>query len=181
VLWFDAHGDFNTPESTIGGFLDGMAMATVVGRCWTSLAATVPGFVPVAERNVVLVGGRDLDPAEAKLLAASAVTHIRAREVSARLDSALDALAGRVGQLYVHVDLDVLDESEGQANAYAGGPGLSARELLDAIATAGRRCRIGAGAITAYDPRYDGDGRICATAIEVALALAGPVDQPVPA
>src|SRR5687767_1880913 len=65
VLWFDAHGDFNTPETTIGGFLDGMALATVVGRCWRSLAAGVPGFTPVAEENVVLVGARDLDPAEA--------------------------------------------------------------------------------------------------------------------
>src|SRR5215217_3258315 len=77
VLWFDAHGDFNTPETTIGGFLDGMALATVVGRCWTSLAAGVPGFVPVAEENVVLVGARDLDPAEAALLAASGVVHLR--------------------------------------------------------------------------------------------------------
>ena len=177
VLWFDAHGDFNTPESTVGGFLDGMALATAVGRCWTTLAATVPGFSPVAERNVVLVGGRDLDPAEAELLAASDVTHIVAPDVSTRLDDALDELAGQVDELYVHVDLDVLDASEGRANAYAGGPGLSRGELLDAIASAARRCRIGAGAITAYDPGYDADGRICATATAVALALVG---QPVP-
>ena len=44
VVWLDAHGDFNTPETTLGGFLDGMALATLTGRCWTSLAATVPGF-----------------------------------------------------------------------------------------------------------------------------------------
>jgi arginase len=181
MLWFDAHADFNTPESTLGGFLDGMAMATAVGRCWTALAATVPGFVPVAEQNVVLVGGRDLDPAESELLASSAVTHIGAPDAPARLDEALEALADRVDQLYVHVDLDVLDASEGQANAYAGGPGLSRRELLEAIATAVRRCRIGAGAITAYDPRYDTDGRICATAIEVAVALVGSAGSTVPA
>jgi len=181
VLWFDAHGDFNTPETTIGGFLDGMALATTVGRCWRSLAATVPGFVPVAEQNVVLVGGRDLDPAEAELLAASNVTHLRALEAPARLDAALDALGRRVDQLYVHIDLDVLDASEGQANAYACGPGLSRRELLDAIATAAHHCPIGAGAITAYDPAYDSDGRICATAIAAALALAGSVGSMVPA
>ena len=173
VLWFDAHGDFNTPESTIGGFLDGMALATAVGRCWTNLAASVPGFAPVLEANVVLVGARDLDPTEAELIAASAVIHIPAPEVAARLDAALDTLASRVDQLYVHVDLDVLDASEGQANAYTGGPGLSRRELLDAIAMAASRCRIGAGAITAYDPGYDADGRICATATAVALALIG--------
>lgn len=173
VLWFDAHGDFNTPESTVGGFLDGMALATAVGRCWTTLAATVPGFAPVAEENVVLVGARDLDPAEVDLIASSGLTHIPAPDVGARLDAALDALASRVSQLYVHVDLDVLDASEGQANAYAGGPGLSRRELLGAIAGASARCRIGAGAITAYDPGYDADGRICAAATAVALALVG--------
>ena len=49
VLWCDAHADFNTPETTTGGFLDGMGLATVTGRCWTSMAARVPGFVPVAK------------------------------------------------------------------------------------------------------------------------------------
>ena len=172
VLWFDAHGDFNTPETTTGGFLDGMALATVVGRCWTALSAGVPGFVPVAEENVVLVGARDLDPVEAERLAASAVTHLRAHEAPARLDGALAALAGRVDRLYVHVDLDVLDGGEGVVNAYSGGPGLARAELLDAIAVAGRLCPVAGGAITAYDPGYDADGRVCATAIDVALALA---------
>ena len=171
VLWFDAHGDLNTPETTVGGFLDGMALATVVGRCWRSLTAGVPGFTPVAEENVVLVGERDLDPAEADLLAASGVVHLRAEDVATRLDSALEALGRRVDQLYVHVDLDVLDESEGRVNAYSGGPGLSRAELLAAIATAGRRCRVAGGAITAYDPGHDLDGRVGRTAIDVALAL----------
>jgi arginase len=171
VLWLDAHGDFNTPETTAGGFLDGMALATVVGRCWTSLAAGVPGFAPVAEENVVLVGARDLDPAEAELLAASGVVHLRSEDAPARLGTELERLGRRVDRLYVHVDLDVLDESEGRVNGYSGGPGLSCAGLLDAIGTAARRCHVAAGAITAYDPGYDGDGRIARTAIEVALAL----------
>lgn len=171
VLWFDAHGDFNTPESTVGGFLDGMALATVVGRCWRSLTAGVPGFRPVAEQNVVLVGARDLDPVERDLLAASGITHLRAEDAAENLDGALDALGQRIDQLYVHVDLDVLDESEGQANAYAGGQGLTRTDLLAALESAGRRCRLAAGAISAYDPQYDAEGRIARTAIDVALAL----------
>ena len=171
VLWFDAHGDFNTPETTAGGFLDGMALATVVGRCWTSLASRVPGFAPVAEENVVLVGARDLDPTEAELLAASGVVHLRSEEAGERLDAELERLGHRVDRLYVHVDLDVLDESEGRANGYAGGLGLSRASLLDAIGMAARRCHVAAGAITAYDPGYDTDGRVARTAIEVALAL----------
>ena len=171
VLWFDAHGDFNTPETTVGGFLDGMALATVVGRCWTSLAARVPGFAPVAEENVVLVGARDLDPAEADLLAASGVVRLRPDEAAERLDTELERLGQRVDQLYVHVDLDVLDQSEGRPNGFAGGAGLSRARLLDAIGMAGRHCQVAAGAITAYDPGYDGDGRVAHLAIEVALAL----------
>jgi arginase len=173
VLWFDAHGDFNTPETTLGGFLDGMALATVVGRCWTALASGVPGFAPVAEENVVLVGAGDLDPVESALLAGSAVTHLRADEAPVRLNAELEALARRVDRLYVHVDLDVLDGSEGRANAFAGGSGISRTDLLAAIAAAGRCCPIAAGAITAYDPGYDADGRIRATGIDVALALFG--------
>ena len=178
VLWFDAHGDFNTPETTVGGFLDGMALATVVGRCWTSLSAGVPGFTPVAEQNVVLVGARDLDPAEAELLAASGVTHLRVEDVATRLDTELDALSTRVDRLYIHVDLDVLDESEGRVNGYSGGPGLTAPELLTAIQTAGRHCRAAAGAITAFDPEYDIDGRVGRTAIDVALALSAAAIAP---
>jgi len=171
VLWFDAHGDFNTPETTVGGFLDGMALATLVGRCWTSLAAGVPGFAPVAEENVVLVGARDLDPAEAALLTASGVVHLHPEEAEGRLDAELERLGRRVGRLYVHVDLDVLDGSEGRANGYSGGRGLSRAALLDAIGMAGRHCRVAAGAITAYDPGYELDGAVAQTAIEAAIAL----------
>jgi arginase len=181
VLWFDAHGDFNTPETTIGGFLDGMALATVVGRCWRSLADGVPGFRPVSEENVLLVGARDLDPAEAELLSASGVVHLRAGDVATRLDAQLEALGRRVDQLYVHVDLDVLGESEGRVNAYSGGPGFSSAELLAAIAAAGRRCRVAGGAITAYDPGHDPDGRVCRTAIDVALGLANAAGSAIPA
>jgi arginase len=172
VLWFDAHGDFNTPETTIGGFLDGMALAVATGRCWTTLSATVPGFTPIAEENVVLVGARDLDPAEAELLRASRVQHLPPDAPVARIAAAIEAIASRVRQLYVHVDLDVLDAAEGRANGYVGGPGITLAGLLAAIDAAGARCRIAAGAITAYDPAYDGDGRVCAAAIEIALALA---------
>ncbi|MBT1698787.1 arginase family protein, partial [Fulvivirgaceae bacterium PWU4] len=60
VIWFDCHGDFNTPETTTGGFLDGMAISIVTGDCWGALAASVPGFVPTAENCVVQVGSRDI-------------------------------------------------------------------------------------------------------------------------
>jgi len=64
VFWFDSHGDCNTPETTGSGFLDGMAVATLTGRCWNRLLEDLEGFRPTADHQVCLVGVRDLDEAE---------------------------------------------------------------------------------------------------------------------
>ena len=49
VLWFDAHGDFNTPDTTITGKIDGMALAMAAGKAYGELTVDVPGFIPVDE------------------------------------------------------------------------------------------------------------------------------------
>jgi arginase len=172
ILWFDAHGDLNTPETTIGGFLDGMGLAIATGRCFTQLSARVPGFVPAREENVILVGARDLDPLEAELLSASAITHLSDEQAATRLGESVAALARRVDRLYVHVDLDVLDPSEGIANSFAVGPGLTLAALTRAIEIAGAHVPIAAAAITSYDPSYDRTGSVCRAGIIVVETLA---------
>ena len=174
VAWFDAHGDFNTPETTTGGFLDGMALATLVGRCWTVIARTVPGFVPVAERDVRLLGARDLDPLEEEALRDSGVRMVPAAEVGERAAAALAERAAREGvrQLHVHLDLDVLDPAEGRANALAvpGGGSLDALgALLGALAA---RAPVAALTLSAYDPACDADGRVARAATTAAATLA---------
>jgi arginase len=72
VLWFDAHGEFNTPETTRSGFLDGMPLSIATGRSWRTLAASVPYFEPVPDQNILLMGVRDTDPEEQAALDASA-------------------------------------------------------------------------------------------------------------
>jgi Arginase family len=70
VVWFDAHPDFDTPDRSLG-FFDGMGLAILTGNGWDLLRATIPGFVPVAERDVVLVGVRDFEPHQRASLEAS--------------------------------------------------------------------------------------------------------------
>jgi len=161
VVWLDAHGDFNTPETTLSGFLDGMALATATGRCWKNLANNIPGFQPVPEKNVVLLGARDLDPAERRLLDNSAVTlitpqDVRKHGVSSVLGRVLTALQAK--RVYLHIDLDVLDPNEARANHFIVPAGLSLEEVQEVVSFISERLKIVAAALTAYDPAYDQDG-----------------------
>jgi arginase len=160
VIWLDAHADFNTPDTTASGFLDGMGLAALTGRCWRTLTATIPGFRPASDTNVVLVGARDIDAGEEQLLASSRVTRVEAARLRAdgaqvALDAALTALGRRVSRVYLHIDLDVHDPAEAQANPYAVPGGLSASTVRDLVRVVGERFSIVAAALTSYDPTCD--------------------------
>jgi len=172
VIWFDAHADFNTPETSASGFLDGMALATLTGRCWPALAARFASFAPVPETNVILVGTRDLDPLEATALGRSAITTVAPANMDA-LERAVEALSARVENFYVHLDVDVLDKSEGCANSYASSGGLSAEELYAALKLLEQSGRIRVASITAYDPASDRDGSIRAIIDNAVTILTG--------
>jgi arginase len=160
VIWFDAHADFNTPDTTPTGFFDGFGLAMLTGSGWAVLRETVDGLSPIPEEHVVLGGARDIDPGERERLEAS---RIRAVDVS-DLRPALDDLHGRVDSVYVHVDLDVLNPSVGRANALAveGGPNVD--ELAEAIDLITDRFAVRAAALTAYEPEYDPERAIPAVA-----------------
>jgi arginase len=182
VTWFDAHGDFNTPETTASGFLDGMALAIVAGRCWSQLAAGVVGLVPVPADAICLVGARDLDALERRALDASGVAVLDPAAARARLPAALAALRRRAARAYLHLDLDVLDPAIGAVNEFAAPGGLGLDEVRAMIAAVGRALPIAGATVSAYDPAFDGDGRVATAAVAlardaVAAAGAGPLSS----
>jgi arginase len=178
AVWFDAHGDFNTPETSTSGFLDGMALAALAGRCWREETDALPGFRPLPEGRLALAGARDLDPAEAELLGGSGVTRVAAGEIRARgagaaLGPALDALAAAgAARLYLHLDLDVLDPAAARVNQFAAPGGLALADLTAAVGAIGARLPIAAAALTAYDPDADRDGAALAAALATLAAVA---------
>jgi arginase len=175
AIWFDAHGDFNTPETTTSGFLDGMSVGILTGRCWHSLAGTVPGFAPLADDRVMLVGARDLDPAEETSLSGSRVARVTAERARDGLRNDLEELRKRARDIYLHIDLDVLDPSEGNANSYATANGLTVAELQGVIQSIAGIFRVRAAALTAYDPAHDEDGRAGEAAMSVLVTVADAV------
>jgi arginase len=124
ILWLDAHGDFNTPDTTESGYLGGMGLAGAAGR-WDA------GLVPdqADPRRIVLAGVRDLDGAERQALEKSSVTVIGASPVET-LVAVNNALDG--APVYVHLDLDVIDPEQMPAQFPAPG-GLTAEKLFDVL------------------------------------------------
>jgi arginase len=120
VVWLDAHGDFNTPATTITGYLGGMPLAMLTGR-GSELIAGPLGLRPIADKNILLVDARNLDPAERDLLSASQVHHLPATPGGIR-----DALARlRHLPVYLHVDADIIDSTQLPGLRVPAGPGPS--------------------------------------------------------
>jgi arginase len=167
VCWFDAHADFNTPETTESGFFDGMALPALTGRCWSRLTPRVTGFHAVPESHVVLLGARDLDDAEERALAGSAVLRVGADEAPRVATERLEALRARGKELYLHVDLDCLYPSEGTVNVYSCPGGFTRKRLAELVGEIAKTFNVAALALTAYDPAFDSDGRIPPIAREI--------------
>jgi arginase len=173
VVWFDAHGDFNTPETTIDGYFDGMPLAILTGGAWRTIVSgrelrTVP------ESAVVLAGARDFDPLEEMRLESSDVRYLPPDKIDAD-----DAVARAVGQmdpaptgLYMHVDLDVLDSDEARVNIYSAPDGLSAIQLGSQIGSLLDTCPVRGISLTAYDPEVDAQGRVPPIALRLLEVVA---------
>jgi arginase len=170
VVWFDAHGEFNTPETTRSGFLDGMPLAMATGRCWKAILETIPGFVPVKESNVILIGARDLDREEEKQLQQSGVNVIGSEGVTRdnllkQIEAALKMLQDRVTGIYLHIDMDALAIEEGAANHFGVSGGLKPELIETAITMVKRYFKIQAGTVASFDPTFDSNGKFLAAGI----------------
>ncbi len=159
MVFFDAHGDFNTRDTTPSGFLGGMPVAMATGRGEQTIVEGA-GMQTIPDERVLHVGARDLDPGEAEALASSAITVI-----------AVDELADRelpAGPLYVHVDVDVVDPGDLPAVNYPApnGPSLQAtREALIHLAATGR---VAAFSVSGWNPSLPGADRAEAATLRLA-------------
>jgi arginase family enzyme len=164
VLWLDAHGDFNTPETSPSGYLGGMGLAGACGRWDAGL-----GQKPVAPGRVVLAGVRDLDAAERLALAETDVTVIGASPVET-LVAVKNALDG--APVYIHLDLDVLDPAVFPAQ-FPAPDGLAPAKLYDVLEAVATDCEIVGIEVTAFAAPEDDEERQAAA--EVAIGVLEPL------
>jgi arginase len=154
ICWFDAHGDFNTPETTPSGNVWGMPFAMLLGHGDEDLVAACDG--PTADAgDAALLGAQVLDEGESRMRAASRVAHFGAGMLGtdaglAALDAWARTVAARVDAFYVAFDLDALDAAGDWAVAMPEPNGISLETALTAvrtIAAAGPVIGFGATAI----------------------------------
>jgi arginase len=181
LVFIDAHGDFNTPETTLSGMLGGMPVAVSAGLCLTRLRLKSGLDPALPERHIVLAAARDLDPLEQDLLDRSAVERLSVADIKTRsptIAAQMKRLEGLTDVIYVHVDMDVLDPPEvmGHPLTVPGGP--TSVELAAALTEMFRSPKAAAfGVASTPSGDQDRDGRSRQAAYNLILGALKGVQQ----
>ena len=145
LIWFDAHADMNTPESTPSGNIHGMPLATLLGYGTPELT-NVAGFAPKLDpRLCAHVGARDIDPGERELIKKLGMRFFTMREIDERgmkdvMDEAIKIASRGTAGYAVTFDVDVLDPGDAPGSGTLVRGGLTYREAhlaMEKIAEAG--------------------------------------------
>jgi arginase len=147
VVWFDAHPDLNTPESSPSGAFTGMVLRTLLGD---GVEQLVPA-VALSPDRMILAGARSFDPDEDAYIAAHDVRCIEAGDVTAAtLIAAVEATGAT--SVYVHIDLDVIDTADFTGLGYPEPFGVTSAALVDSLkGLLARFTLVGAG-VTEFAP-----------------------------
>ena len=147
IVWFDAHPDLNTPDSSPSHAFGGMILRTLLGE---GPAALVPAD-PLASERVVVAGARSFDPAEDAFIAERGIRMIAADEVGPEsLIAAVEATGATT--VYIHIDLDVLDPADLSGLAAPQPFGVRATVLIDTIRALLARFPLAGAGISAFAP-----------------------------
>jgi arginase len=127
MVFIDAHGDFNTPETTLSGMLGGMPVAIAAGQCLTRMRLKAGLEPALPTRHIVEMCVRDTDPLEQELLDRSDIQQLALEDVRTRstnLHREMKRLSEATDVIYIHVDMDALDPREvpGHPLTVPGGP-----------------------------------------------------------
>ncbi len=177
LIWVDAHGDFNTPHTTLTGNIHGMTLALLLGDGYPGLVDVGRPGPKLQPEDVVMLGIRDLDPEERIRLRKSGITVYTMRDIDERgigavTREALERLE-HCDRLHVSLDMDALDPLVGPGVGTTAPGGLTCREaqlLMEIVADSGRCCALD---IVEINPILDRHNRTARLAVDLAASLFG--------
>ncbi|MFZ4984254.1 MAG: arginase, partial [Blastocatellia bacterium] len=178
VIWFDAHGDMNTAETSPSGNIHGMPFAVILGNGAPELTG-IGGFAPkVQPEDCVLIGARSVDTEEARLMRASGVRIVTMREIDERgmgavMDEAVILASRNTAGFHVTMDMDFVDPAHapGVGTPVPGGPTYRESHLaMEKIADSGRMLSF---ELTEVNPVLDISNRTAELGVELILSAFG--------
>lgn len=133
ILWVDAHGDFNTPETTPSGYWDGMSLAAVCGRSLDEVYKRAE-LRAVQNSHIAHLGARALDPPEREDFERLKIMQVPPSEVASdEVTAQLRRRIGRSPELYLHVDMDGIDPRDAPAVTLPEPHGIPLADLVDCL------------------------------------------------
>ena len=160
VVWIDAHGDFNTPETSPSGFIGGMGLAMACGR-GPRLSPTIERARPLLdEENVVHVASRALDEAEYAAMSSSRMklypsTTVHTQGIVKVAGETAAYLAARCDWIICHLDVDAIDPEIIPAVNFPAPGGLSINEVTTIVENLKKTGKLRIFNLTAYNPTSD--------------------------
>jgi arginase len=177
-LWIDAHGDFNTPETSPSGNIHGMILAAACGYGHRALTGLHGNFTKLDPANVALIGVRDLDSQERDLMKEAGVRVFTMTDVDriGMAESAKQVISffkGRVDRVHVSLDMDAMDPMYAPGVGIPLNGGFSYREMLLLAEELGSSLMMGSAEIVEVNPALDIRNQTARIAVEIAGRLLG--------
>ena len=178
VIWFDAHGDANTPDTTPSGNIHGMSLAVSLGLGDSDLVNLGGRSPKVQARNTVLIGIRDLDPGERETLKKCGVVCYTMRDVDERgmrdvLDEAIRLASDGTAGVHLSFDMDVVDPEDAPGTGTPVWGGITYREAHLAMEMLADRAQIVAIDLVEVNPVLDTQNMTGILAAELAQSVLG--------
>lgn len=177
LIYFDAHGDMNTDKTTLTGNIHGMHLASLMGFGAPELAQVYSKSVKIAKENLLHIGGSDFDQAELELIAREKLQTFTLLDLLshnlAPLFPMIDALAQKVDNIWVSLDLDSIDCVYAPGAGMPNKKGLTYREIATIAEYIGRHCNVVGVDVVEYNPLQDEQNKTAELAIELIATFFG--------
>lgn len=178
VIWVDAHGDFNTPDTSPSGNIHGMVLAALAGRGVPELINVGRAGIKVEPRNIALVGIRELDGGERDLLVQCGVHVFTMHDIDRMglptvIDLAIERVTPGVHGIHLSLDLDVVDPLQAPGVGTPVPGGLSFRETHLAMEMLSSSDRLVSMDVVEVNPVLDTRNETAQLAVQFALSALG--------
>jgi arginase len=177
LIYLDAHGDMNTEETTLSGNIHGMHLASLMGFGGEALTKVYGDGVKIAKENLLHIGGSDFDQAEVDLIIREQLEAFSLRDLlthnMAPLFKMIEDLCNKVSNVWVSVDLDVIDRVYAPGAGMPNPAGLTYREIAAITDFIGSQCNVIGVDVVEYNPLQDVESKTAELGIELIAKLFG--------